>query len=81
MITIWLPPSTTISAVSTIICDGFFFLPHSDLILMVSGVFSGSQGQAGEPMCVVAMTTYGEAVKLSVISLCWRCVLLTKRGQ
>ena len=81
MITIWLLPSTTVPALSMIIWDGsLFFLPHSDLVMMVSGVFSGSQGQAGEPICVVAMTTYCKAVKLSVISPCWRC-FTHKRGQ
>lgn len=61
------------SAASVIIRDGFYLiLLH--LIMVVSRVCSGSQGQAGEPICVVAMTTHGEAAKLSVMSARWRCI-------
>lgn len=61
------------SAASVIIRDGFYLiLLH--LIMVVSRVCSGSQGQAGEPICVVAMTTHGEAAKLSVVSARWRCI-------
>lgn len=55
---------------------GGFFLILLHLIMAVSRVCSGIRGQAGEPTCVVAMTTYGEAVNLSVASPCWHCVIL-----
>lgn len=62
-----LPLHFCASAASVIIGDGFYLiLLH--LIMVVSRVCSGSQGQAGEPIWVVAMTTYGEAAKLSVVS-------------
>lgn len=74
---IFLPPHPPLhfcaSAASVIIRDGFYLiLLH--LIMVVSRVCSGSQGQAGEPICVVAMTTHGEAAKLSVMSARWRCI-------
>lgn len=41
------------------------------LVTAVSGVSSCSQGRGRQPACVVAMTTYSEAVKSSDLSTCF----------
>lgn len=46
-----------------------FILLH--LVTAVSGVSSCSQGRGWQPACVVAMTTYSEAVKSSDLSTCF----------
>lgn len=60
-------------------CDNSWWIlislaPH--LITAASGARSGSQGQAAEPMCVVAMTTIWPGGR--VVWACWHCTCTKK---